>query len=523
MGPSGPSAAAVAVATAVLTLVVAPSAAGAASPVRYQPPVDAPLIDQFRPPGSPYGAGNRGIDYLTAPGTPVGAAGPGEVTFAAPVGGQLHVVVLHADGVRTSYSFLASVAVRRGQRVAAGQTVGVTAGSLHFGARIGDTYVDPLLLFGAEPPRVHLMSDHAGRRSEAGERSAVEEMLRDLPGRLTAVNGPALDWLRRVVAPAPLGPGAGEELRAWLGLLGPATAPPWLQVAAAVAAWRAAQATCTPPQAVPPRPAGRRLAVLVGGLGSDSGTAAVDDVDATGLGYAPEDVVRFSYRGSTTAERPYAAADTQVDIRLSGRRLRALLDRLHADHPGVPIDVVAHSQGGLVARWALGEQGAPVANLVTLGSPHHGADLATAAALVDGPRHPALVAVVARLRSAGVDPGSVAVQQLSETSSFVRELQHRPLPPSVVVTSIAARGDAIVASPRSRVAGATNVVVTVEGLDQHADLPGSAAARREVALALAGMRPTCESLADVVADTLVGDAVVGGEDAAGLALAAAGR
>src|SRR5437764_14605541 len=99
----------------VLAVRVAPPAAAAddgPAAVRYDPPVDAPVVDPFRPPPEPWAAGNRGIDYGTAPGTPVRAAAPGEVVFAGQVGGTLHVVVLHADGLRTSYSFLARISVR---------------------------------------------------------------------------------------------------------------------------------------------------------------------------------------------------------------------------------------------------------------------------------------------------------------------------------------------------------------------------------------------------------------------------
>ena len=63
---------------------------------------------------TPYGAGNRGLEYSTTPGGPAHASAPGRVTFAGQVGGQLHVVVQHADGVRTSYSFLRTIAVRAG-------------------------------------------------------------------------------------------------------------------------------------------------------------------------------------------------------------------------------------------------------------------------------------------------------------------------------------------------------------------------------------------------------------------------
>jgi murein DD-endopeptidase MepM/ murein hydrolase activator NlpD len=51
------------------------------------------------------------------------------------------------------------VSVRRGQRVAADQVVGRAGPSLHFGARIGDAYVDPLRLLAAGRRRVRLVPD----------------------------------------------------------------------------------------------------------------------------------------------------------------------------------------------------------------------------------------------------------------------------------------------------------------------------------------------------------------------------
>src|SRR4051812_40275043 len=100
-------AAAVAALLAVVALLGPLAARAAAEAGAYLPPVDRPVVDPFRPPPTPYAAGNRGVDYATEPGEPVRAAAEGEVTFAGRVGLGLHVVVLHPDGVRTSYSFLA--------------------------------------------------------------------------------------------------------------------------------------------------------------------------------------------------------------------------------------------------------------------------------------------------------------------------------------------------------------------------------------------------------------------------------
>ncbi|MGH9282730.1 MAG: murein hydrolase activator EnvC family protein, partial [Acidimicrobiales bacterium] len=137
-----------ALASVVALLAPAPARAGGPEPVVYEPPADGVVVDGFRPPATPYGPGNRGVEYATAEGSPVRAAAGGQVAFAGRVGRSQHVVVLHADGIRTSYSFLASVAVRRGQRVAAGQDLGTTSASVHFGARAGDAYLDPLVLLG---------------------------------------------------------------------------------------------------------------------------------------------------------------------------------------------------------------------------------------------------------------------------------------------------------------------------------------------------------------------------------------
>ncbi len=117
-------------------------------PWPYRWPVRAPTVDPFRPPATRYGPGNRGLEMATEAGQTVVAAREGRVTFAGPVAGQLYVTVLHPDGVRTSYSYLASVTVTRGQTVAAGQAIGTTGSRLHVGARIGTVYVDPAILFG---------------------------------------------------------------------------------------------------------------------------------------------------------------------------------------------------------------------------------------------------------------------------------------------------------------------------------------------------------------------------------------
>ena len=162
----------------------------------WHKPVDGDLVRAFDPPQSHYGAGHLGVDFRTPPGTPVRAAGPGEVTFAGSIAGAVHVVVAHAGGLRTSYSYLTAASVRRGDAVRAGDVLGTSGGTgvnhdgqvLHFGLRSGDEYLDPMLLFGAV--------DLAARRAPRPDRGAVRVLGR--PGTTgTARRAPRLRRGRR--------------------------------------------------------------------------------------------------------------------------------------------------------------------------------------------------------------------------------------------------------------------------------------------------------------------------------------
>jgi murein DD-endopeptidase MepM/ murein hydrolase activator NlpD len=121
---------------------------------KYVWPVRGPVVYPFEAPATPYGAGHRGIDIASPLATRVVAAGPGRVAFAGRVAGGLYVSVDHPDGVRTTYSWLGAVSVRAGDAVRAGQPIGATGpghpgrlpSHLHFGARLGEVYIDPLLL-----------------------------------------------------------------------------------------------------------------------------------------------------------------------------------------------------------------------------------------------------------------------------------------------------------------------------------------------------------------------------------------
>jgi murein DD-endopeptidase MepM/ murein hydrolase activator NlpD len=120
------------------------------SPLSMSRPLIGPVGDVFGPRGNRFHAG---IDFPAPTGAAVGAARSGEVVYAGWGGkgwGTL-VVIAHGSGVRTRYAHLARVAVRGGERVSTGSTIGFVGSSgestgphLHFEVTVRGANVDPL-------------------------------------------------------------------------------------------------------------------------------------------------------------------------------------------------------------------------------------------------------------------------------------------------------------------------------------------------------------------------------------------
>jgi len=494
----------------------------AAAPRTYRAPVSPPgavLVGHFRPPPTPYAAGDRGIDYATVPDSPVVASAAGQVVFAGPVAGTLAVTLVHPDGLRTSYSFLATVVVRVGDQVAGGDLIATTGTFFHFGVRDPTgRYLDPEALF-AGRGRVRLVpgaDDGVARLHPGGDPGWAAEAAA-LAG-VVADAGASLAASRVALAHQVLALDPSRSLPALIGELDQ---------------WQRSQDGCTPASEAAPRPSGRRIVVLVAGLGSNDRQASIDHVDTSSLGYAPGDVIRFSYNGGRAAGRSgptgglaaslpatsYRSADTQTDLRATAARLVDLVQELARRAPGVPIDVIAHSQGGVVVHLALiqgaaeGRLPAAFGQVITISSPHQGTDLATGLSSLRG--DPGLEAGATMVHDAGatdLDPDSTSLAQLSETSSVSQEMR-RPLPPGVHLRSIGAAGDLIVPWVRTLTPGATSAMVPAGGVTTHSDLPGSPAVTREIALALAGRGPTCQSWAQGLAGVTASHLVAQSEDA----------
>jgi murein DD-endopeptidase MepM/ murein hydrolase activator NlpD len=114
------------------------------------------VVHPFDAPASPYAAGERGVDLAAGPGVVVLAAGSGVVTFAGAVAERGVVVIAHADGISTEYEPVAP-SVATGERISVGSVIGVVSGThsgcapgacLHWGARRGQLYLDPMSLLG---------------------------------------------------------------------------------------------------------------------------------------------------------------------------------------------------------------------------------------------------------------------------------------------------------------------------------------------------------------------------------------
>ena len=119
------------------------------SPLHLGWPLQAPLGDGFGPREAAFHAG---LDLKAPAGTAVAAAAAGRVVYAGPRGSFGNaVLVAHGRGVRTLYAHLSRVDVSLGERVAAGQAIGLVGASgrangphLHFEVRVRGAAVDPL-------------------------------------------------------------------------------------------------------------------------------------------------------------------------------------------------------------------------------------------------------------------------------------------------------------------------------------------------------------------------------------------
>ncbi len=527
----------VALVVASLTVVVPTAHASADASSPWIRPVPGRVVRPFVAPKARYGAGHRGADLAAAPGTPVLAAGAGRVAFAGPVGGTLHVVVEHSGGLRTSASFLATVAVRVGQTVAPGTVVGTAGGIgpehavgvVHFALRVRDEYVDPMRLFAALDltKAVHLAPLHdqpaqRGLDPPAAEARDLAQALR-IPQRIPGLEPepePSL-WDQATGALGDTFSGA-MDVGAFLGRplvltwrtiakstpLGPALED-LHSMASRFVEYVQSRADCTNPKAAVAGPGGGgsgHLLFAVGGINShtDTRTGATFGLDTNALGYRRGEVGWFSYR---PGGGPYRAADTWTDLVAQGHRLRDQLRAFARAHPGREVDLVAHSQGGVVVDAFLelaydpsDPTLPPLGTVVTLASPHQGAPLAEVAADVRAsPSGRALLDGAEDLAGGAIPPsGGTSTRQLDPRSALMRRLRSRDLPDQMDLTSLAGIDDGVVPAPSTTKRDARSVTTDPAGLGDHSAIVHDRRAMTAARLALEQRPPACVGWAEGV-------------------------
>ncbi len=135
----------------------APAASKPAAPAgaSFLLPVQGRIVSEFGPKSG--GLHNDGINIAAPRGTPILATADGEVAYAGdglPGFGNL-ILLRHSDGWTSAYAHADSMAVKRGDPITRGSTIGtvgntgsVTEPQLHFELRKHDRAVDPKPLLG---------------------------------------------------------------------------------------------------------------------------------------------------------------------------------------------------------------------------------------------------------------------------------------------------------------------------------------------------------------------------------------
>lgn len=444
------------VAAAISSLV--PGAGARPSGAILIPPLDAAISRPFQAPAGPYSSGHRGVDFAAPPGTHVRAAASGTVVFAGRVAGLFAVTIRHEDDVRTTYSQLSGIEVRRGEEVQQGQWIGTSgvahAGGepgLHLGVKIGDAYVDPATLLAP---------------------ADVTEALHLAP--LAWQPAPAIQRL------------LGDPRSA--GDYGRACSPP-----AAIAT------SLSPPD--------DNIAVAVAGIASKTAGGLSADMYESGperFGYPANRIFWFSYRGARGfhLHQPYARSDTYADLRVAATRLRQLMLALGRRYPGVDVDLFAHSQGGVVARLFLESADRSwdprlprVAHFVTFSTPHEGAPLAgLPAGLGRSWTGSGLLHALSRWSRSGAafpDPLSAAIAGLAPGSSVMDGLARQDVTYGTQVLTLSTPFDLVVPADRGAMRGERSRVIPPSGLWAHSAIVRSEAARRLVYSFLRGGPIAC--------------------------------
>jgi len=148
---------------------------------RWSGPLRRPVAGIVTSPFGPtrgYGGGiemaHKGVDFAMPGGMPIVAAAAGGIAMAGHLETYGNFVVIdHGQTVHSIYMHMTAVAVRAGDRVAAGQVIGTVGATgmargthLHFGTSIGTVAVDPLEMLDRGLPAETAIISEDHRRKE---------------------------------------------------------------------------------------------------------------------------------------------------------------------------------------------------------------------------------------------------------------------------------------------------------------------------------------------------------------------
>jgi hypothetical protein len=181
---------------------------------------------------------------------------------------------------------------------------------------------------------------------------------------------------------------------------------------------------------------------------------------------------------------PYDTTDTTGDLRIAAERLRELLRRIARRAPGRAVDLIAHSQGGLVARIyleSLHESWDPrlpvVDHLVTFATPHEGAPLAgvPGGLIEDTVTGGVLMRWMSEhARGGGTlpDPLAVAVGQQAPGSPLLQALSREDVAYGTRVLALGTANDLVVPADRTGLDGELSRVLDPLAADGHSGITG---------------------------------------------------
>ncbi len=297
-------------------------------------------------------------------------------------------------------------------------------------------------------------------------------------------------------------------------------------------------------------PPNDNILVAVAGIGSSTSEgphgikprASVYEGDWSQMGYTDGNVYHFSYKGLESRgsndeyalHAVYSKEETFKSIVLSARLLDRQIREIHRLNPDKEIDIVAHSQGGLVAQEYItrlyspkNEIGLDISHFVSISTPHQGADAAQLNARLadnDAGRQALLELETLATKMDWPPPSSQSAKEMAEGSPFIRRLNADWDPTKVPTTTIGASYDLMVTPQQTRLKGASHYTSLLDessffGLDlpvptlySHGIIVNSMTTKQIIYNTLADTPSPCTGFRDFKAEFVSGETISWAED-----------